>query len=107
MSLSYFSKGGAMIGLEILVKIQPEKRAEFLQVFDMLKTIDHLEERRVTLELFEQIKEPNTFLWLEHWNNGESLAGYYEENKFRALMGAIDVLGQLIQKREFFIKEEK
>ncbi len=100
-------KGGGMIGLEILVKIQPEKRAEFLQAFEMLKTIDLLWDKRVELQLFEQVKEPNTFLWLEHWHNDASLADYYQEAKFRAMMGAIDILGQLIQKREFFIKEEK
>ena len=96
-----------MIGLEILVRIKPEKRAEFLQAFDMLKTVDRLGDRRLELELFERVNESNTFLWLEHWDNDESLTHYYEENKFRAMMGAIDILGQLVHKRTFSITEEK
>ncbi len=53
-----------MVGLEILFKIYPEKRAEFLLAFDMMKAAEHLEAKRIDIQLFEQIKEPNTFLWL-------------------------------------------
>jgi len=95
-----------MVGIEILVKINPEKRVEFLQAFDMLEQLDHLGERRLDLELFEQIKEPNTFLWLEHWDNKESLSSYYENNKYRAMMGAIDIMGQIVNKRTFSVREE-
>lgn len=102
-----FTGGESMLGLEILVRINPEKRVEFLQAFDMLKTIDQLEDRRLDLELFERVNESNTFLWLEHWDNNESLTQYYNENKFRAMMGAIDILGQLVHKRTFSITEEK
>ena len=96
-----------MVGLEILVKIKPEKRSEFLQAFKMVKQINQLPEKRIDQELFEQIKEPNTFLWLEHWENTESLTHYYQDNKYKAMMGAIDIMGQLVQRRIFSIKEEK
>ena len=96
-----------MVGIEILIRINPDKRVEFLQAFNMLKQLDQLGESRVDLELFEQIKEPNTFLWLEHWDNTESLTHYYQDNKYRAMMGAIDIMGQLVQRRTFSIKEEK
>ena len=96
-----------MVGLEILVRINPDKRAEFLQAFDLLTELDQQGDRRIDLELFEQVQEPNTFLWIEHWINDESLTSYYENNKYRALMGAIEILGQLIHKRSFSIKEEK
>jgi quinol monooxygenase YgiN len=96
-----------MIVLEILVKIYPEKRTEFLQAFDMLTTVDQQVNSRLDLELFERVNEANTFLWLEHWDNNESLTHYYNENNFRAMMGAIDILGQLVHKRTFLIEEEK
>lgn len=95
-----------MIGLEILFKIYPEKRAEFILAFDMMKSIESQEKRRTGLELFEMVTEPNTFLWLEHWDDDESLTFYCSEDKFRALMGAIDILGNLIQKRTHSIKED-
>ncbi len=95
-----------MVGLEILFKIYPEKRAEFLLAFDMMKTVEGLEENRIDLELFELVREANTFLWLEHWDNADSLTHYCNENKYRALMGAIDILGNLIHKRTLSIAEE-
>ena len=96
-----------MVGIEILVKIYPEKRVEFLQAFDMLRQLNQLGDNRIDLDLFEQIKEPNTFLWLEHWDNKESLSSYYENNKYRAMMGAIDIMGQMVNKRTFSVKEER
>jgi len=104
---THFTRGEDMVGLEILVRINPDKRAEFLQAFDLLTELDQQGDRRIDLELFEQVQEPNTFLWIEHWINDESLTSYYENNKYRALMGAIEILGQLIHKRSFSIKEEK
>ena len=95
-----------MVGIEILVRIHPEKRIEFLQAFNMLRQLDQLGDNRIDLDLFEQIKEPNTFLWLEHWENTESLTHYYQDNKYKAMMGAIDIMGQLVQRRTFSIKEE-
>ncbi len=95
-----------MVGLEMLIRIYPEKRTEFLQAFEMLTILDHLGDRRIDLNLFEQVKEPNVFLWLEHWDNDESLGRYYQEHKFKALMGAVEILGSLIYKRSFLIEEK-
>ena len=96
-----------MVGIEILIRIKPDKRVEFLQAFDILKQLDQLGDSRVDLGLFEQVKKPNTFLWVEHWDTDESLAKYYHHNKYKAMMGAIDIMGQLVQRRIFSIKEEK
>jgi quinol monooxygenase YgiN len=95
-----------MVGFEILVKIEPEKRAEFLQAFEMFKQTDQQNDNRIDFELFEQVQGPKTFLWVEHWDNGESLSSYYGSHKFISMMGAIEVLGQLIHKRSFKISEE-
>lgn len=50
-----------MAGLEILVKIKPEKRFEFLQAFELL-TQPNLEPRDcIEQTLFEKTGEPNVF----------------------------------------------
>jgi quinol monooxygenase YgiN len=95
-----------MIGLEMIFKIHPEKRSEFLLAIDMMKEAGHLEENRIGMQLFEQVTESNTFLWLEHWEDTEVLNNYCNQNKFRALMGAIDILGKIIHKRTHLITEE-
>ena len=93
-----FDLEGSMVGIEILVKINPEKRVEFLQAFNILKQLDQLGNNRINLDLFELVKEPNTFLWLEHWDNKESLTIYYQDNKYKAMLGAIDIMGQMLAK---------
>ena len=96
-----------MVGFEILIRIKSEKRVEFLQAFEMVQHIEKLDDNRIDLNLFEEVKDSNTFLWVEHWDNNEFLYNYYCTNEFMAMMGAIDVLGQLVHKRSFLIMEEK
>jgi len=95
-----------MIGLELLIEIHRENRTEFLQLFDMVAAVEHPIEGRICLELFELVAESNTFLWREHWESDEFLNLYYQENKFRAMVGAINILGQLVHKKTFIFMEE-
>jgi quinol monooxygenase YgiN len=95
-----------MIGLEILVKIQPEKRYEFLQTFEILTQANHKARDCIEQTLFEKSNEPNSFLWIEDWKNSESLESYRQTEKFRSLLGAIDVLGSLVKIRTFTFIEE-
>lgn len=50
-----------MIGLELTVKIYPQKRMEFLQVFEMSQASDEFYLERISLQLFEKVNETNTF----------------------------------------------
>jgi quinol monooxygenase YgiN len=102
-----FHHGGSMVGIEILIKVAPEKRVEFLQAFELLSRNDLQERHRITLELFENIHEPNTFLWLEHWEKREAMHNNFQEKRCRSMLGAVEVLGQLVHKRSFFIEEDK
>lgn len=92
-----------MIGFELLVQIRKEKRTEFLQLFDMVKTVNQHIDGRLDLELFEQVSEPNMFLWREHWVSDELLTLYRKENKYRAMMGAINILGELVYKQRILL----
>ena len=96
-----------MVGLKLLIRIRPDKRVEFLQAFSMLTKLGQTDDKRIDLEFFEMVTEANTFLWLEHWADDESLANYYLSNMFRALMGAIDVMGEIVRRETFFIKDER
>ena len=96
-----------MVGIEILIKVAPGKRGEFLQAFELLSINNQHKHQRLALELFEKIHEPNTFLWLEHWEEQEALQNYFQDNSWRAMLGAVEVLGQLVHKRSFFIEEDK
>jgi quinol monooxygenase YgiN len=94
-----------MVGLELLVKIHTEKRAEFIQLFELLKTSKDPMNSRHEMELFERINAPDVFLWREHWENGQSLDQYYKKNEFRSMIGAISILGKLLHKKTFSFEE--
>jgi len=95
-----------MVGLEILVKIQPEKRFEFIQAFELLTQPNHKARDCIEQTLFEKSNESNSFLWIEEWKNNESLESYRQTDKFRSLLGAMEVLGSLIKIRTFTLTEE-
>lgn len=95
-----------MIRFEILVKIHSGKRTEFLQLFDMVKSPAEPIDGRLDLELFERVNDPNNFLWAENWENNQLLNLYYKQDRFRAMMGAINILGQLVHKKSFSFEEE-
>ena len=95
-----------MVGLEILVKIQPEKRFEFIQTFEFMTRSNHKARGCIGQTLFEKSNEPNSFLWMEEWKNNESLGSYRQTERFRSLLGAIDVLGSLVKIRTFTLIEE-
>ncbi|MBW1970060.1 MAG: antibiotic biosynthesis monooxygenase [Deltaproteobacteria bacterium] len=95
-----------MVGLEILVKIQPEKRFEFMQTFEFMTQTNHKARDCIEQTLFEKSNESNSFLWIEDWKNSESLESYRQTEKFRSLLGAMEVLGSLVKIRTFTFIEE-
>jgi len=95
-----------MIGLELTVKIYSQKRMEFLQAFEMFQSNDGLYPERTGLRLFEKVNEINTFLWQEEWKSSDALTLYCQENRFRAMIGAINILGELIHHNQVIFEEE-
>jgi quinol monooxygenase YgiN len=84
-----------MVGLEIMVRVTPEKRQEFLQTFKLLSRADRRDSACLGHRLFEKVSEPNRFLWVEHWTNSKTVEAYLQTDRFRTLLGAMDVLGNL------------
>jgi quinol monooxygenase YgiN len=95
-----------MVGLEILVKIQPEKRFEFLQAFELLTQPKNRHHDCIEQTLFEKAGEPNVFVWQEDWKDKTSLKAYRQTEVFKSLLGAVEVLGSLIKIRKISSTEE-
>jgi quinol monooxygenase YgiN len=51
-------------------------------------------------EIFEDLERPNRFLWTEWWPDPGGLDDQVETDRFRALLGAIRVLGSLESVRQ-------
>ena len=97
-----------MIGLEIFMHIPSKHRHELLQAFEMFsKKQENSSECTggcIDRSIFESMGTANRFLWMEKWTDLESLEDYIKTDRFRAFLGAIQVLGKLdaIHKGEFF-----
>ena len=84
-----------MVGLEIQVRVAKEKRQEFLQTCDFLSQAKDRIGACVGQTLFEEVGELNRFLYVEQWTDSGPLEPYLASDRFRALLGAIEVLGKL------------
>jgi len=83
-----------MVGLELRIRIEPDKRTEFLQMREMLQGRVRPEDC-VYQKIYEEVDGSNRFLWMERWKERASLDDYMESEDFRMLLGAVEVLGEL------------
>ena len=84
-----------MVGIEIMVSIQSGQRQEFLQTIDMFRSQQVKDKARIGCSIFETVGTPNQFLWVEKWTDQKLLEDYMKTGRFKALLGAIQVLGEL------------
>ena len=84
-----------MNGLELRIGIKQERRHEFLQAVKWFCRPELCGNDCLEQHVFERIDAPNSFIWIERWNDANALAAYQASERFRALLGAIEVLGQL------------
>ena len=95
-----------MVGFEIVVTINASNRVEFLQAFEMARDDgSHLNSCH-DMKLFEQVSSVNTFLWIGRWRDDEELVHYLESNTYRMMVGAVNILGKLVEKRMCRFEEE-
>ena len=88
-----------MIGLEIRVLLEKEKRKEFLHAFDLLSKPQDKSDACVKKTLYENVGEDGRFIWVEHWKDLKALKNYLSSDHYRSLLGAIEVLGELVETR--------
>jgi len=84
------------VGIEVLLKIPPENRREFIQSFKVLPQYNSCRDNCVFHMLLEDVSEMNLFLWVEHWVDKKALEKYLLSDQFKTILGAIDALGELI-----------
>ena len=84
-----------MVGLQIMVTIPPGNRQEFLQAIDMLCSQQVTHSDRADDYVFEAVDTPNQFFYLKQWTDRRLLDNFLKTDRFRALLGAIQVLGKL------------
>ena len=84
-----------MFGLQIMVTIKSGNRKEFIQAIDMLCSKQGIHRDRADDYIFEAVDTPNRFFYLKQWTDRRLLENFLKSDRFRALLGAIQVLGKL------------
>ena len=82
-----------MVGIEISVEVRPNKRDEFLQAIETLRPLGEEGKHCDSQEIYEDHGQRNRFLWVERWQNNTLLETRLGSDRFRALLGAVRVLG--------------
>lgn len=95
-----------MIGFEIVMKINARSRTEFLQAFEMIRNEEAHRSSCIDIGLFEEVNSANTFLWIERWRDDDALVHYLESSTYRMMLGAVNVLGKLVERRMCRFEEE-
>lgn len=89
------TKAESTCGIEVAICTSQSHRRELILTLDGLKDRIIASETDCACEVFEDLAVPNRFLWSEWWPSpGECQAAQTSE-RFRALIGAIKVLGSL------------
>ena len=86
-----------MIEMEILVKILPYKRTEFIQA---TKTIceSHTDTQTTSpFNIYQDLNDENLFYCLGKWESRKLMEAYRQTLSFEMLIGAIQVLGEIQQ----------
>ncbi len=83
-----------MINMTFMVKVRPEKRAEFLQVMRSLRSDGeaHGVLSGVRSALYRDVDDEDCFSLTSEWQTAERLEAYLRAEEFRVLFGAVKVL---------------
>jgi len=82
-------------GIEVTVRARQTHRRELLQTLEDLRDRFAAGEADCVCDFFEDLSEPNHFMWTEWWTRPEKVDQAMESRRFRTLLGAIKVLGTL------------
>src|SRR4029077_4983178 len=90
-----------MIGIVIRAEVEPNQRHELMQMFKETSRTDQLPVACLERRVYEEAYLPANLLLVEHWSDKEAMHSYVSSDQFRALLGAVKVLGKLVYVRIF------
>ena len=90
-----------MIGLVIRARVEPHQRYELMQMFKEISRPDRLPGACLERRIYEESHLPTNLLLVEQWSEKVALNSHLSSDQFRALIGAVKVLGKLVDVRIF------
>ncbi len=80
-----------MITTTVIVKVRPEKKAEFMQVMRSLQT-DRMKEKGIRASEINEDQDRTGFCLKDEWETQEDRDRYCHSENFRVLLGALKTL---------------
>jgi len=84
-----------MILLQILAEIKSDKRREFEQAVGMMLKWQQQTEGCLSVNLSQRLDKQNIYNYMEEWQDRKALDQHMVSDDFRALLGAMKVLGEI------------
>jgi quinol monooxygenase YgiN len=94
-----------MAGLQLLIRIDPEKRHEFLHFVGLFCKAEIEIESFISCHIYEDIVIKNRFICIYQSNEDQCLTEHCKSKQFIAFLGAIDVLGEQLESTRWDVSE--
>ena len=90
-----------MIGVVIRAGVEPAQRHELMQMFKETSRPERLPATCLKRRVYEEAHLPTNLLLVEQWSDKAAMNSYLSSDQFRALLGAVKVLGKMVDVRVF------
>lgn len=88
-----------MTSIIIRARVEPEQRRELMQMFKEATQPNQLPTTCLERRIYEDVISPTHLLLIEQWIDAAAMNSYLSSERFRALIGAVKVLGELVDVR--------
>ena len=88
-----------MTGILIRARVEPDQRRELMQMCKSWLVSNQLPAACLERRVYEDATTPTNLLLVEQWLDTEAMNSYLSSERFRALIGAVKVLGELVDVR--------
>jgi quinol monooxygenase YgiN len=88
-----------VIGIIIRAEVEPDQRRELMQMCKSWIASNQLPAACLERRVYEDAIAPTYLLLVEEWLDTVAMNSYLSSERFRALIGAIKVLGELVDVR--------
>jgi quinol monooxygenase YgiN len=85
-----------MTGLVIRARVEPNKQHEMMQMCNSWLASSYLPAACLERHLYQDAISPKDLLLVEQWSDEAAMNAYLLSDRFRALVGAVKVLGKLV-----------
>jgi quinol monooxygenase YgiN len=85
-----------MFVVTVTARVEPHRRHELMQMFQEISRPDRLPPGCLERRIYEESNSPTNLLLIEQWSETGELKVQLLSDQFRALIGAVKVLGKLI-----------